>query len=506
MTGPDAPRGLRRGPAPTHRGGRLDVELHDDGADGPDGDVVPPAPAPRAARRRRWWAVGVVGVVALALVAAQVVVDLRERSELAGLRGAEGLLDPLDAGGGVRWERANPGSSLDVMTPEGRALVSEREVPGGVALEGLDPATGGTLWQRVLASGTDGSPPGASPDPVTCQAAPDGAGRLSCLRTGRWRQPGTVTTGTDGAAHLWTVDVRTGEVVGDVALEEPPTAFAMVGGTAVVAVPLGATVRVAGLDPLTGAARWRLDLPGPEDDGWMSSWLDRADVQAIDASTVAVHDGQVITLVSSDGVELRRYRQSVEVDASGTFHVSWWTDRANRAVVSVVNDVTTLVTAEREVTVPGGAVPRWADDGSAPGLVLTSGGTVRAWDARSGEERWTADLDRDVHTAIVLRGRVHLFASDRVVTVDAATGRTLWRSSPGLVPTSPLSDGRVLLLFRPGEREDGGELVALDVADGDERWRSPLPERGWVTTTGGLLVVVADDPTGETPGTLRVLG
>ncbi|WP_046529713.1 PQQ-binding-like beta-propeller repeat protein [Cellulomonas iranensis] len=499
MTGPDAPRGARHG-------GRLDVELHDDGDDRPDGDVAPPAPAPRAARHRRWWAVGVVGVVVLALTAAQVVVDLRERSALADLRGVEGLLDPLDPGVGVRWERADPGSSVDVMTPEGRVLVSEREAPGGVALEGMDSATGDTLWRRVLAGGTGGSPPGARPEPVTCQAAPDGSGRLSCLRTGRWRQPGPPTTGTDGAAHLWTVDVRSGEVVGDVALEEAPTAFAMVAGTAVVVTPLESAVRVTGLDPLTGAARWRLDLPGPADDGEISSLVGRADAQALDASTAAVHDGQVITLVSSDGVELRRYRPSVEPDASGAFHVSWWTDRANRAAVSVVNGVTTLVTAERELTVQGGGVPRWADDGSAPGLVLTSGDTVRAWDVRSGEERWTADLDRDVHAAIVLRGRVHLFASDRVVTVDAATGRTLWRSPPDLVPTSPLSDGRVVLLVRLDDRGDGGELVALDVADGDERWRSPLPEHGWVTTTGGLLVVVVDDQQGETSGSLRVLG
>ncbi len=498
------------------RGDRLDVELHEDESVVPEATTA--APRPHGGRHRGRWAVALVVVAALALTAAQVVSDVRERSVIASLAGVEGLLAPLDGPVQVRWERTDVGWPVAVPTPDGAALVSLRDDgAGGIALTGLDPATGETLWGRDLRRDVDERPPGVDPGTVRCATRVDASGLLTCLRPGRETAADGSTVQSSGAGGSWTVDARTGDLVGDVPLEVgddvDPRSVAVLDDLVVLVSSDADVVHVRGVDLRSGAERWRRDLPPTPDDPRWPSTAGQASVEAVDATTVAVHDGRMLTLMSSDGVELRRFDTLADLAPSDS--ISRWTsvDRSRHAAVVVRNEGTSLVAVDGEVTVRGVAVGRGVDDGSVPDLLLTAGDTVRAWDAGTGEERWaladaTSAGGTSASQALVLRGRVHLSTDRALVTLDGRTGEELWRSPTGLMPFPLLSDGRVVLLTDPPADGDdeGGELVALDVAGGRERWRVPLVANGWVFALAGRPVVVVDDPTGEGPGLLQMLG
>ena len=139
----------------------------------------------------------------------------------------------------------------------------------------------------------------------------------------------------------------------------------------------------------------------------------------------------------------------------------------------------TIVAAGRDdVELTGTYLDVAVDDGSAPDLVLTSDGSLRGWDARTGASRWTSD-ETVTGSALLLRGRVYVPTMTGTVALDARTGDVVWRSivTPGHVPGSLATDGDVLVVAdQPVAGTERSELVALDLDDGHARWHVPMPD------------------------------
>ena len=164
----------------------------------------------------------------------------------------------------------------------------------------------------------------------------------------------------------------------------------------------------------------------------------------------------------------------------------------------------TLVQRGREdVDLPGDVLPLTVDDGSVPGLVLTSDVSLRAWDAVTGEQRWKSDVVASVN-ALVLGGRVYLSTRPGSSRSTGARARCVWRgeTTEGNVPGFLVTDGEHLVVAdQPVVGGPRSELVAFAVEDGHSIWRVPFPDglRSSVAV-GHLLLGWGDD------GRLVVLG
>lgn len=159
---------------------------------------------------------------------------------------------------------------------------------------------------------------------------------------------------------------------------------------------------------------------------------------------------------------------------------------------------------------------RWP---SVAGRTLYTGGSaVTAFDLADGTERWQALAAELGYSPITATEETVLVEGPEAVVyaLDAADGTTQWRTDLGLVRREPRRDGEsrrdasrsgyTMVPVRAGETvysggsypdADSGELVALDVADGTERWRVTT---GPVSTSGPPAVtedvVVAATRTG----------
>ena len=131
-----------------------------------------------------------------------------------------------------------------------------------------------------------------------------------------------------------------------------------------------------------------------------------------------------------------------------------------------------------DVTVAGQVVYRLLDDGSVPGLLLTSDAALHAWDVRTGTELWS---DKRVSPVMVLimRGRAFVLTNGRIVAFDGRSGERLWDAKvenemqAGLMFT----DGRHLLVpFDSLPDSAGPGVVALDPVTGEVAFRTPFPD------------------------------
>ena len=150
-------------------------------------------------------------------------------------------------------------------------------------------------------------------------------------------------------------------------------------------------------------------------------------------------------------------------------------------------------------TFDGEPVNLAVDDGSLPGLVFTGGARLRAWDATTGQRRWTSGVGTG-RSPLLLDGVLYAATYDAVLALDATTGKVLWTTPVQLKSdiAVPLTDGRVLVVV---ERVPTPHLVAFDLADGRRLWQAALPEHvdnleavhgrafGTRYTTSGLEVV-----------------
>ncbi|MFF8831488.1 PQQ-binding-like beta-propeller repeat protein [Streptomyces sp. NPDC015131] len=130
------------------------------------------------------------------------------------------------------------------------------------------------------------------------------------------------------------------------------------------------------------------------------------------------------------------------------------------------------------------------------GLVTVAAldGTVRAFDARTGDVAWSRKLGGRVECAPAAAGDMLVVSrADRwVCALDAATGEERWRRPTGnTAPSTPaVADGLVLL----GDRE--GLVRALDAEGGDLQWTARTGDRavyGAPAVAGGRVFAASWD-------------
>ena len=148
--------------------------------------------------------------------------------------------------------------------------------------------------------------------------------------------------------------------------------------------------------------------------------------------------------------------------------------------------------------------------GIQAGVTLTGGrvlgvcdfphGGLFCLDARTGEEQWQLDTG-DAWGAPLVRGP-HVWSASsfgEVVCCSLATGGLLWRAELDRLVRAPLGLIDTLLLIPTVE----AQLIALDAATGEERWRSeiggalygrPTPAAGLVWSVSYVGVLCGVDP------------
>jgi outer membrane protein assembly factor BamB len=219
------------------------------------------------------------------------------------------------------------------------------------------------------------------------------------------------------------------------------------------------------------------DFFGPQDIGG-----------TVGAVPVALPEDRLLVPYSS-GDDIVSYAPGTAQD--GTDLLEQWRAHPGDGVLSVagVGDlIVTTTTARRVVVHDAAGVQRWAgatDDlvlapaiGTPSGAAVTVGldGVVTAWDVRTGDVVWRADLVTDADLPAVVAdhpdtGHVVL-ATDRngtLLALDPDDGMLLWETAD-----SPLDvlgsgpDGSVVTV------SDNGRVSLLDAATGEPRWRARI--------------------------------
>ena len=130
------------------------------------------------------------------------------------------------------------------------------------------------------------------------------------------------------------------------------------------------------------------------------------------------------------------------------------------------------------------------DDGSVPGLLLSTGTDLRSEggdgsivlhgrDIETGDDLWEVRLDVPENDGVVVaRGRVFLSTFTGVVALDGRTGDVLWSVDEpvGEWFNGVMTDGRHLLVpVGTSDRASSTGIIAFDPASGQEVWRAPVP-------------------------------
>lgn len=473
-----------------------DVELVDDD----DAPTVPTDAAadPAAGRRsRRALVVGVtlVTVLVAGAVVGQAVVDRRERAGVAAVVGQMGAVDLLAGPPVARWETTDDAlAMMTTRTSDGVLVGVQHTLSGPVEVAAVDVATGAQTWRVEL---IDGSTRAAQDTPETyawsgsCSEVPGREHRVTCLV-----HDGTQSTDENGepvgappsVVRVVTLDTRDGTVVQDLsdALEVTGevSSFVFTGDVVAVATRTGSE-RVTHVRAVTwdGASAWDLTIPEPGDGERSQTYLAEL------GDLVGVATPTELRLVDARGRTVR----TLPLDGG---YVAGWGGDVLYVTASEFDGTTTVVRPDGDVEVTGYVVPALVDDGSVPGLTLTSDdGLLTAWDGE-GARLWSSELAAPA-SVIVLGGRVLLDAGRGLAALDARTGDELWTNE--VSGADPVTDGRhVYALVSAPSRGQRSEVVALDPADGSEVWRAPLPDgTEELIAFTGLLVAFGRDDAGD---------
>ncbi|MBD7918691.1 PQQ-binding-like beta-propeller repeat protein [Cellulomonas sp. Sa3CUA2] len=485
---------------------RRDVELveDDEGVTGgapPGGGSQPgtaagdgePAGAPHRTRRRLLVAGAVLlGLAVVFGVVAQGVVTSRERARMAAVAGLPGVLNPVD--GPVSALRSDADADAELLrasarTPDGLFVASRETVDGTASVVAFDPADGAVAWEVELIG------PGSALDVL-----PDGEvvrSHGSCETYGTEREllvcladngvnvvgRGTLAQILPTETRLVVLDARDGAVVNDLssAAGEPlaSRSIAVLADLVVLAGTGESTARVRAL-AADGTVAWQTSFPTTT----TTAYGARAELRAT-SDAVALLTPDALRLLDEAG----ETRQQVELTSDTRMEV------APGYAVADTPQGTVVVRPDGIQRAPGTWVRLTVDDGSAPGLVLTSDERgLHAWDV-DGRALWTAVPTPTAYSAVLLDGRVLIGNGTALDALDAGTGERMW-SAPGLLPQSgTATDGRYVLVLAPGP---GGStpdvLVALDAADGQRAWAVDLTEPvSSILPVHGVLVAYSFD-------------
>lgn len=130
-------------------------------------------------------------------------------------------------------------------------------------------------------------------------------------------------------------------------------------------------------------------------------------------------------------------------------------------------------TGEPVWRVPGFPTGPWLIGGGR--IVAGDGGTVRGYDARTGDERWSRNVDVEgfsIDTFHPTYGVVaHSTVAKRLYRIDPVDGSLVWNVSLENRPTGPpiLTDDRIFLPLGGEDRR----LEARDPTNGTRLWRYP---------------------------------
>jgi outer membrane protein assembly factor BamB len=248
-------------------------------------------------------------------------------------------------------------------------------------------------------------------------------------------------------------------------------------GLVLVGLRRDGDIEIVAHDARTGVERWRhQDSPAPNTSVPASSWSFDA------AGDVAAYlDGDRLTVLSADGEVVRTDLQAPRGENLVTDPGTGLPTLPLRSQTGDLTGTTTLLARDADPTrdrvLRGRLLPLTVDDGSVPGLVLTSQDKLYAWDEESGRPRWDSDLGGAGFGALVVRGRVYLCGPTSVVALDGRTGDTVWETeAPACSYSGLLTDGQDLLVGSLAAGTTGlGGLTGYDFATGEVTRRFDFP-------------------------------
>ncbi|UCN14707.1 PQQ-binding-like beta-propeller repeat protein [Cellulomonas iranensis] len=450
--------------------------------------------------RPRRLAVVLAVVVTLGVAGAvvgQLVVDARERARLDAVARLPGAVRLLDGPPEPLWTLPDGVTTADLVgTTAGGALVVTEPGPRGPAVAARAATTGEVRWRVPLLDATSAPPAGTVLDlpPGRC----DVGDVVVCLVVETvstlGADEGDAPVPVSARSRLVVLDADDGTVLAErttSGTDPVPAASELVGDLVVTITPVDGALRV---DAVTtdGAAAWDASSPTSTAGGrtFLGRLGDHVLAGAGDELTVLDHAGAAVRTLpfpesalalqhGDDAVLLRDYTRPD------------------------VNAPTTVVRADGEQTVDGEVVELALDDGSVPGLLLTSpdGTRLTALDA-AGDELWSRDSGVTSGLA-VLAGRVYSGTGGGMVALDGRTGAEVWRSDQ--VREGPVvTDGAHLVAMGLRPLADGRrEVLVLDRADGTVVQRAPLPAGVQdVAAVAGLLVATTGDGPADGPATV----
>ncbi|MFE6050579.1 PQQ-binding-like beta-propeller repeat protein [Kitasatospora sp. NPDC056446] len=259
---------------------------------------------------------------------------------------------------------------------------------------------------------------------------------------------------------------------------------------------------VRSLDPATGAVRWSRPVRAAAAVDGLGDWQ----LANSGGWRVAAGDGVVCAVSTS---HLQAF-DAVSGDPRWEVPLPDWDESAfEQGPVVGGGGVFAVHGSSLRCHAAADGALRWSGDPGTSGVPALAGDTlyaagqhggVLAFDAGSGERRWSQDaVGRVTVPPVVSGGVVHVLhngtgvGSAAVFALDAATGRVLWQR--GRLPVAgslSVADGSVCLL-------GGDRLMALDAAGGDTRWTAEVPVglgRGISSMTaadGGVYVGTNDE-------------
>ncbi|WP_456789356.1 outer membrane protein assembly factor BamB family protein [Cellulomonas sp. P5_C5] len=449
-------------------------------------DVVAEQPGtPARNRRGLWWTAAGVAAVALSLAGTQLVLDAREDAAVARLAAVPGVFPPIDdeleaVRSLTEAEAASFWSGVELGGARTASVVVAPD--GSQSVAAVDHRTGETIWSTPL----------MGPDAERAASTENAYGG-GCQGDAAWGEPSTlaVCVATDGfvrygddgtqepfpatSSRVVVLDVHDGHVITEWAVEDGAQ-VTLLDGLAVVGVRDAEHVVVVAHDVLTGDEQWRYEEP--VDDRAVTSREGYWGL-FVAGDTVALYDGAGLVLLSPTGSLVRDDLRTASGDASfgtdpvtGTFTITTYGEGGARTTTLLAPDGDPA----GDVVLRGDRLQVSVDDGSLPGVALTMLSHAYAWDRRTGEELWEADVQPG-YNALVIRGRIYLTTSTEVVALDGDTGEVVWRTDlPESGQGQLATDGRDLLLLSAAyDDSDEGGVTGYDLMSGHETRYVPYP-------------------------------